>query len=264
MVCGKWFGSQSGQFGGNVGVNSSARQGVLFFKNRECSRLICKGRQSDQTTRVTLDANLNFNAQLKNVCRTSYFHIRALRHIPSSIIENMANSVACALIQSRLNYANALYAGMSSTNFDKVQRVQNTFARVVTLTAKRDKITPTFERLHWLPIRYRVDYKLARLTYKIHLSGEPSHLRSQLVDYTPVRSLRSLVVPRTKLACVSRAFSVAALQLWNSLLFEVRDAEILTTFSKHLKAHLYRLAYKQYTHFYRAYDSILPVDILAR
>ena len=62
----------------------------------------------------------------------------------------MGNSVACALIQSRLDYANALYAGMSSTNFSKVQRVQNILARVVTLTAKRDHITPTLERLHWL------------------------------------------------------------------------------------------------------------------
>ena len=88
----------------------------------------------------------------------------------------MANSVSGALIQSRLDYANVLYADLSSTNFDKVQRVQNTLARVVTLTAKRDHITPTLERLHWLPIRYRVDYKLARLTYKIHLSGEPPHL----------------------------------------------------------------------------------------
>ena len=96
----------------------------------------------------------------------------------------MANSFVCALIQSRLDYANALYAGMSFTNFDKVQRVQNTLARVVTLTAKRDHIMPTLECLHWLPIRYRVDYKLARLTYKIHLTGELSHLRSQLVDYS--------------------------------------------------------------------------------
>ena len=88
----------------------------------------------------------------------------------------MANSVACALIQSRLDYA--LYAGMSSTNVDKVQRVQTILARVVTLTAKRDHITQTLERLNWLPIRYRVNYKLARLTYKIHLSGEPPHLRS--------------------------------------------------------------------------------------
>ena len=101
----------------------------------------------------------------------------------------MANSVACALIHSRRDYANALYTGMSSTHFDKMQRTQNTLARILSLTAKRDHIMPTLERLHWLPIRYHVDYKLARLTYKIHLSGEPPDLLSQLVDYTPVRSL---------------------------------------------------------------------------
>ena len=176
----------------------------------------------------------------------------------------MANSVACALIQPRLDYANApvclpqtlitlskfvedIPAHLLSQD---VQRVQNTRARVVTHTAKRDDITPTLERLHWLPIRYRMDYKLARLTYKIHLSGEPPHLRSKLVDYTPVRSFRYLdkhlfVVSRTTLACASRAFSIAAPQLWNSLPFEVRDAETLTTFSKRLKVPLYRLAYKQ-------------------
>ena len=124
-----------------------------------------------------------------------------------------------------------------------MQRLQNTLVRVVTLTAKRYLITPTLERLHWLLIRYRVDYKLARLTYKIHLSCEPPHLRSQLLDYTPGISLRSLdkhllVVKRTKLACASRAFIVAAPQLRNSLPFEVRDAETLTTISRRLKAHL--------------------------
>ena len=95
----------------------------------------------------------------------------------------------CALIQSRLDYANTLYAGMSSTNFDKVQRVQNTVARDVTPPVKIDHITPALERLHWLPILYRVDYKLSRLTYKIHLSGKPPHLRSQMVDYNPVTDL---------------------------------------------------------------------------
>ena len=64
---------------------------------------------------VTLDVNLNFNAQIKIVCRASYFHIRALRHIRSSITENIANSVACALIHLHLDYANALYAGLPQT-----------------------------------------------------------------------------------------------------------------------------------------------------
>ena len=39
---------------------------------------------------VTLDGNLNFNDQVKNVCRASLFYIRALRHIRLSLTEEMA------------------------------------------------------------------------------------------------------------------------------------------------------------------------------
>ena len=85
------------------------------------------------------------------MCRASLFDIRALRHIRLSLTEKMANDVACAPVQSRVDYANSLYTGMSSVNFDKLQLVQNTLARVVTLTGKRDHIQPSLKRLHWLP-----------------------------------------------------------------------------------------------------------------
>ena len=91
---------------------------------------------------VTLDANLNFNDQVRNVCNASLFHIRAQRHLRHSLTEEMANVIACALVQSRIEYANSLYTCMSSANFDKLQLVQNTIARVVTLTRKRDNLQP--------------------------------------------------------------------------------------------------------------------------
>ena len=67
----------------------------------------------------------------------------------------------------------------------------NTIARVVTLSLKRDHITPTLERLYWLPVSQRVTYKIATLGYKIRSSREPDYLYSFLVDYTPTRHLRS-------------------------------------------------------------------------
>ena len=164
---------------------------------------------------VTLDENLNFNDQVKQVCRASLFHTRALHHIRKFLTENMANSIACALVQSRIDYANSLYTGMSSANFNKLQMVQKTLAHVATLTKKRDHIQPTLKRLHWLPIRLRVNYKVAMLTYTIRLSGEPHHLNAMLIDYRSTRTLSSadehlLVEPRTKLCSADRAFSVAA------------------------------------------------------
>ena len=83
---------------------------------------------------------------------SAFYHTRALRHIRPSLTEEIANSVACSLVQSRLDYANALYVGMSSANFDALQRAQNTIARVVTLSLKMDHITPSLKRLHWLPV----------------------------------------------------------------------------------------------------------------
>ena len=79
---------------------------------------------------VTLNGNLNFNDQVKNVWRASFFHMRMLRHIRPSLTEEMAN-VACALVPSRVDYANSLHTGMSSANFDKLRLVQNTLARVL-------------------------------------------------------------------------------------------------------------------------------------
>ena len=104
---------------------------------------------------------------------------------------------------------------MSSANFDALPRAQNTIARVVTLSLKRDHITPTLKRLHWLPVHQRVTYKIAMLVYNIRRSREPDYLYSLLEDYTPIGHLRStntqrLCVPRTKLKTGDRAFSIAA------------------------------------------------------
>ena len=146
-------------------------------------------------------------AQIKSVSKAS-FHIRYLRHIRPSLTEDLANTVACSLVQSRLDYANSLYSGMSSSNFVKLQRIQNTLARVVTLSDKRVYITPILKWLHWLPIRQRVEYKISLLSYKIRQTGEPTHHSALLIEHVPTRILRSpeksdLEISRTKLALVS-------------------------------------------------------------
>ena len=66
-----------------------------------------------------------------------------------------------------LDYCNALYAGLSATNFDKLQRVQNTLARVVLKEGKFDHNTPSLAEHYWLPVRQRTTFKVATLTYKL-------------------------------------------------------------------------------------------------
>ena len=88
------------------------------------------------------------------------FHIRALRHVRESLPDDVAATVACSIISSRLDYCNSLFTGMSAANFAKLQ---NTLARVLQRRSKHDHITPALIQLHWLPIQQRVTYKLATI-----------------------------------------------------------------------------------------------------
>jgi len=79
---------------------------------------------------------------------------------------------------------------MLAANFAKLQRVQNTFARVLQPRSKHDHITSALIQLHCLPIQQRVTYnKLATLTFKTLSSDEPSYLRSLLITHQPARNL---------------------------------------------------------------------------
>ena len=123
--------------------------------------------------------------------------------------------VASRIVGSRLDYCNSLYAGMSETNFDKLQRVQNTLARVVTGHKRSDHITPVLADLHWLPVKSRVTFKIASLTYTIRKSGQPAYLRTLISDYKPTRDLRSssrdlIATKGSKKAKGARAFSCIA------------------------------------------------------
>lgn len=89
---------------------------------------------------VTLAAALSFDRQIKNVFKALFVYIHSQYHTWPSLTEERANCVVCSCIQSHLGYANPLHTSMSSTNFDKLQQIQNTLACTVTLLKKKDTI----------------------------------------------------------------------------------------------------------------------------
>jgi len=71
---------------------------------------------------ITPDKNLSMNNHVSAVCKSIHYHIRALRHIRSSISEDMAKMVACALVGSRFDYANSVLFGATQKNISKLQK----------------------------------------------------------------------------------------------------------------------------------------------
>ena len=80
---------------------------------------------------VTIDSNMRFDCHARNVAKACNFHTRALRHVRSLLIDDVAQTVACNIVASRLDYCNALLSGAPAATFDKLQRAQNNLATVV-------------------------------------------------------------------------------------------------------------------------------------
>jgi len=160
-----------------------------------------------------------------------------MRHIRPALTEDMAKTVACALVRARLDYANSVLVGVTTKNVARLQRAQNAVARVVAwgINHQSTSSSALLKHYHWLPIHQRIQFKIACITYKTIHTTEPAYLNSVLEHYTPARTLRSsdtilLSVPR-----VPRSFSVAAPTIWNSLPFDIRHSCSIASFRRKLK-----------------------------
>ena len=190
---------------------------------------------------VTLDSNLYLNKHVSSICRSNYFHLRALPHIRYIINDDIAKSIGQALVSSRLDYANGILYGVSQFNINKLQKVQNTLARVVLRAYNCTDATPLLAKLHRLPIERCILFKQATLTFKSLDCGQPSYLSVLLERFMPARALWSssdatrLAVSRSKTRFGSRAFLLAHEMVWNSLPVYIRTPLNLSSFRRHLK-----------------------------
>ncbi|KAF7697257.1 hypothetical protein HF521_005675, partial [Silurus meridionalis] len=185
---------------------------------------------------VILDTNLSFKNHINHVTKTGFFHLRNIAKLRNMLSISDAEKLVHVFMTFRLDYCNALLGGCPASLINKLQLVQNAAARVLTRLRKYDHITPILSSLHWLPVKFRIDYKLLLLTYKTLNGLAPMYLFSLLTRYSPLRSLRSqnsglLVVPRiAKSSKGGRAFSHSAPKLWNSLPDSSRDSDTLSQF----------------------------------
>ncbi|KAI5613840.1 hypothetical protein C0J50_9201, partial [Silurus asotus] len=185
---------------------------------------------------VILDSNLSFKNYINQVTKTSFFHLRNISKLRKMLSISDAEKLVHAFMTFRINYCTALLGGCPALLINKLQLVQNAAARVPTRSRKYDHITTILLSLQWLPVKFRIDFKLLLLTYKALNGLAPMYLSSLLTRYNPSRSLRYqnsglLVVPGiAKSTKGGRSFSHLAPKLWNSLSYSVRGSEILTQF----------------------------------
>ena len=108
---------------------------------------------------------------------------------------------------------------------------------------------PILQKLHWLPIAERIQYKLMLITYKALNNQAPAYISDLLQPLSHTRTLRSsskndLKIPRShSVTYGDRCFSIAAPKLWNRLPLKLKCADNLNAFKRDLKTHLFREAF---------------------
>ncbi len=163
---------------------------------------------------VILDNNLSFENHISHVTKTAFFHLRNISKPRNMLTVSDAEKLVHAFMTSRLDYCNALLGGCPASSINKLQIVQNAAARFLTRSRKYDHITPILQSLHWLPIKFRISYKILLLVYKALNGLAPAYLTNLLSRYNPSRSIRSqnsglLVVPyRNKSLFLHRWFEM--------------------------------------------------------
>ena len=110
------------------------------------------------------------------------------------------------------------------------------------------------KELHWLPVKYHIQYKLMMLAFRHFNSTLPPYLSSSLSTYQPSHSLctsteRLLKIPKTNLKTFGkRSFGYSAPTVWNSLPADLRACPSLPTFKADLKTQLFHQAFRLVVH----------------
>ena len=196
---------------------------------------------------VVLDHHLKMSSHVSNICKSASNSLRRIGQIRRYLDSASTEKLVHAFITSKLDYCNSLLYGLPDKELTKLQRIQNSAARLVTSTKKHEHITPILRSLHWLPLKKRIIFKILLMTFKVLNGLAPSYLSDLLVVQKPLRKLRSnsnnsicLSTPRYKTETYGkRAFSSCAPRLWNLLPDGLRNSKDTESFKKQLKTFLF-------------------------
>ena len=188
---------------------------------------------------------MSLTAHVNILRRNTHFQIKNLWRIRRYIDQETCHHAVRALVLSRLDYCNALFLQLSATDISRLQRLQNSAARVIFSVGRRVEAQPLLDSLHWLCIKKRIIFKILLYIFKSLHNLAPQYISDQLTRYIPRRPLRSskdttrLQAHKSISVAGDRRFSIAGVKEWNSLPAEIRTLSTVSAFKKSFKTHLF-------------------------
>ena len=192
-----------------------------------------------------------YGNHITKTCSAAFYYLCNIRKIRKYLTKERTETLIHVFISSRLDYCNSLLFGVPECHLHKLQRVQNAAARLIFQESRFCHITPLLKSLHWLPVKYRIVFKIILITFKAIHGLAPAYI-SELISVRDTRryDFRSndglLLAPcrgKTLTTLGDRSFHAAAPKLWNDLPGSIRNTQSLNKFKKAIKTFLFARAF---------------------
>ena len=162
-----------------------------------------------------IDTTLSLDYHIIHMHKSIHYHLHCLRLIRRSIPLPIAITIASSYILPLLDYCNSLLFNLPEYKLIKPQRLQNAVVRCVHLLPRRsyDSITPLLKQLHWLPVPYRIQYKVSLLSTKLFTTTPLTTLPPSYIYNTH----HSRPVPPTHLSLPLPIYTNSTLPIYDPL-----------------------------------------------
>ena len=195
------------------------------------------------------DSELTMDSFISAKCSSAAYYLRCISRIRKYLDTESTKTLIHAFVTSRLDYANSLLISANKSSIARLQVIQNRAARLIAKSQFKDHVTPMRKQLHWLPVDFRIQFKILLICFNCVHKTAPSYLCDLIRLHDPSRCLRSsdkllLDIPFTRSRFADKCFEVKAPKLWNSLPLSLRSCQTLNTFKSKLKTYLFKIAYQ--------------------
>ena len=140
---------------------------------------------------VFLDSHMSMASYINKTCASAFYYLYNIRRIRKYLSVKVTESLFHTLVTSRIDHCNSLLFGLPDCRLNKLQRVLTAAARLIYMAPKFCHITPILVELHWLPVRWRIDYKILLITFKAINGLAPLYLSDLVSIKSSTYSLRS-------------------------------------------------------------------------
>ena len=176
-------------------MNDSKTEIVIFGNQIQCSKITTTSMEVGDTSvnispeltylGVLLDENLTLKSHILNKAKRASYHLYRIRQIIKFLDLLAKQTLISSLVMSDLDFANAIFVNQPNSSIYPMQQIQNHIAKLIMNKHQLDSPTTIMRQLHWLPIKFRCEYKMLLHVYRCMTGQAPEYLQPETSSEEP-------------------------------------------------------------------------------